>query len=90
MILGDTFVDAPKLSRAASAAAAFDDETEAMTDSMFASIVETRTATPWRLIIIVLVFISAVVFGVILLSGSDGNSDDLNGDAVSNNGAPAE
>jgi len=58
-----------------------------MTDSMFASIVETRAAVPWRLIIFVVVFISAVVFGVIVLSGTDERADDSGGDAVSHTGA---
>jgi hypothetical protein len=75
MILGDTFVDAPKLSRAASAAAAFDNETEAMSDSMFAQIVEPRTAIPWRLIIFAVVFIAAVAFGIVFLSGGDQSTD---------------
>jgi hypothetical protein len=90
MILGDTFVDAPKLSRAASAAAAFDDETEAMSDSMFASIVETRAAFPWRLVIIGAILIAAIVFGVILLSGGDKSADDSASEAASETGASKE
>ena len=71
MILGDTFVDEPALSKASAAAASFDQETEALSDSMVGAIVASRTSIPWPLIIIGTALLSAIVAGLVLISGAD-------------------